>query len=114
MKQTGIKEINTKAWLGEKCDLLVTVQEICIWPYQQMVCAQIRIRPRKWEKWNSREFWDINGSPNPDQKAVLILLINKKKSNSIDISSDTIAKYLTTKPAHGYEKETPREKLNLF
>ena len=42
---TGISDMTP---LCEKGDPQGFVQEIEIWPYYQMVCAQIRICPRKW------------------------------------------------------------------
>ena len=40
------------------------VQEVKIWPYEQMVYAQPRICPGEWDAQTSQGFWDINGSPN--------------------------------------------------
>ena len=37
-----------KSKLKGQCDPLRDVQEIEIWPYEQMVYAQPRICPRKW------------------------------------------------------------------
>ena len=42
------------------------MQEIEIWPYEQMLFAQPRINPGKWDA-RSLRFWDINGSLNPSQ-----------------------------------------------
>ena len=42
-------------------------QGIEIWPYEQMVYAQFRIRPGKWDAQTSQRFWHTNGSPNIDQ-----------------------------------------------
>ena len=44
------------------------MQEIEIWPYNQMVYAQTRICPREWDAQNSQGFWDTNESPNLNQK----------------------------------------------
>ena len=33
----------------------------------QMLYAQNRIRPRKWDTWNSLRLWDANRPPNPSQ-----------------------------------------------
>ena len=41
MQQTGTKD--------GKDDPMENLQEIEIWPYYQMVCAQTRINPRKWD-----------------------------------------------------------------
>ena len=43
------------------------MQEIEIWPYEQMVYTQPRICPGKWDAEISLGFWDTNGSPNLDQ-----------------------------------------------
>ena len=45
-------------------DPLGTVQEIEIWPYEQMVYAQSGICPGEWDTQTPREFWDTNGSSN--------------------------------------------------
>ena len=43
------------------------VQEIKIWPYEQMVYAEPSSRPGKWESQTPMEFWHTNGSPNLGQ-----------------------------------------------
>ena len=43
------------------------MQEVQIWPHEQMVYTQPRIRPVKWDAQNSLGFWDTNGSPNLGQ-----------------------------------------------
>ena len=45
--ETGINEIQDKAWLGGKGDPLGIVQEIKIWSCWYMVNAQSRISPGK-------------------------------------------------------------------
>ena len=45
-------------------DPLGIVQEIEIWPYEQMVYAQPRMCPGEWDTQSPQEFWDRNGSPN--------------------------------------------------
>ena len=50
-----------------KGDPLGTVQEIEIWPYEQIVYAQHRICPRKWDAKSTLGFWNANGSPNLGQ-----------------------------------------------
>ena len=39
------------------------MQEIQIWPNEQMVSVQPGIRPGEWDAQNSLLFWDTNGSP---------------------------------------------------
>ena len=58
-------------WLSEEDDLLGIVQEIEIWPYEQMVHAQRIIHPGEWNVQNSLGFWNTNESPNPNQKTRL-------------------------------------------
>ena len=45
-------------------DPLRVVQEIRIWPYEQMVYAQPRSFPGEWDAQTPMEFQDTNGSPN--------------------------------------------------
>ena len=49
-------------------DPLGIVQEIEIWPYEQMIYAQTSICPREWDTQTPLGFWDTNRSPNLDQK----------------------------------------------
>ena len=44
------------------------MQEIDIWPYYQMVCAQTKIHPGEWDAQNSQGFCDTNRSSNPVPK----------------------------------------------
>ena len=67
MQQISTKRVYGKAWLGGESDPLGIVQEIEIWPYEQVVYASTRIRPREWDTQTSLEFWDSNGSPNLGQ-----------------------------------------------
>ena len=48
--------------MGGKGDPLGIVQEIWIWPYEQMVYAQPSTCPGEWDAQTFLEFWDINGS----------------------------------------------------
>ena len=48
-------------------DPLVTVQEIEICPYEQMVYTQPSISPGEWDVQTLLGFWDTNGSPNLGQ-----------------------------------------------
>ena len=43
------------------------MQEIEIWPYEQMVYAQLRIYHGEWDAQTPLEYWDTNGSPNLGQ-----------------------------------------------
>ena len=52
---------------------------IIIWPYEQMVLAQPRIHPKKWDAWNSLGFWDTNGSFNFSQTTRPSISQKKKK-----------------------------------
>ena len=49
MQQTITEGIQGQTWLGEKGDPLEIVQETKVWPCWQMVYAQARTCPRKWE-----------------------------------------------------------------
>ena len=53
--------------MGGQGDPQRIVKEIEIWPYEQMVYVQPRIRPGKWNALNSQGFWDTNRSPDPDE-----------------------------------------------
>ena len=46
------------------------MQEIEIWPKEQMVYAQPRICSEEWDAQNSQGFWDINGWPNLAKKKI--------------------------------------------
>ena len=48
-------------------DPLGIVQEIEIWPCEQMIYAQPRICPGELNAQTSLGFWDTNGSPNLGQ-----------------------------------------------
>ena len=56
MPQIGSKVLQEQAWLGGKGDRLVTVQEIKVWQYWQIVYTQTRCCPNKWEAWDSLGF----------------------------------------------------------
>ena len=43
------------------------VQEVEVWPNEQMVDAQLRICPREWDEQIPLGFRETNGSPNLDQ-----------------------------------------------
>ena len=47
-----------------KGDPLGIVQEIELWPNEQMVYAQLSIYPGEWDTQTPLEFWHINGSLN--------------------------------------------------
>ena len=48
-------------------DPLWIVQEIKIWPYEQIVDAQPRICPAEWDAQTPLGLWDTNGSPYLDR-----------------------------------------------
>ena len=48
--------------MGGEGDPLGILQEIELWPCEQVVYAQPRIHPVEWDVWNSRGFWDSNRS----------------------------------------------------
>ena len=50
MQQISSKGANNSVQQGGKVDPLWTVQKINIWPQHQMVYAQTRIVPRKWDE----------------------------------------------------------------
>ena len=56
MQQTSIKGVQDLVWLVGNGDLQRIVQETEILTYDQMVYAQTRICPRKWDTQNSLEF----------------------------------------------------------
>ena len=67
MQQIITEEYKTRHdWVG-KVIRLVTVQNIQIRPYEQMIYAQPRICPGEWDPQTPLGFWDPNGSPNLDQ-----------------------------------------------
>ena len=43
------------------------MQEIEIWPYEQVEYAQLRTHPGEWDAQSSLGFWDTNKSPNLGQ-----------------------------------------------
>ena len=53
--------------MGVNRDLLGIVQEIEVWPYEQMVYAQPRICPGEWYTQTPLGLGDTNGSPNLGQ-----------------------------------------------
>ena len=61
----------TRAKIKSRPGILVNfashMQEIEIWPYEQMVYAQPRICPGKWDIQTPLGFWGTNGSPNLGQ-----------------------------------------------
>ena len=57
--------------MGGLGDPLGDVQEIWIWPYEQMVYAQPSICPRKWYTQTPMGLWHIDESPNLSQKTRL-------------------------------------------
>ena len=67
MQQITTKREWDLTWLGGQGDPLGIVQEIYIWPYEQVVYAQPRIRPGKRDAQSSLGFWDTNESPNLGQ-----------------------------------------------
>ena len=48
MQQTSTEGVSDETWLGGHGNLQGNVQEIKIWPYEQIVFAQPSICPRKW------------------------------------------------------------------
>ena len=50
--------------LDELGDPPVIVPEIEIWPYELVIYAQPRIRPREWDAQSSIGIWDTNRWPN--------------------------------------------------
>ncbi len=43
------------------------MQEVEVWPFEQMVYAQPRICPREWDTQTPLGFWDTNELPNLGQ-----------------------------------------------
>ena len=50
------------------------MQEVEVWPYEQMAYAQPRICPREWNAQTPLEFLDTNGSPNLSRRPDLIIM----------------------------------------
>ena len=65
MHLTRTKEEQDETRLGREGDPQGTVQEIEIWPFNQIAYAQTRIRPKEWDAQKYLGFWDITRSPNP-------------------------------------------------
>ena len=55
------------------------MQEIEIWPFEELVYAQLGICPRKWDEKSFQGFLDKNGSPNLGQTTKPIDSQQKKK-----------------------------------
>ena len=62
-----MQQIAQKELLGGQGDPQGDVQEIEIWPYEQMVYEQPRICPGEWHTQTPLGFWDTNGSTNLGQ-----------------------------------------------
>ena len=67
--------------LGEQDDLLGIVQNVEIWPYEQMVYAQTRTHHRKWDAQNSLGFWVTKGLSDFAKWPDLVTVKRKKKEN---------------------------------
>ena len=63
MQQISTKRLDTT---GEQGKPLGIVQEIEIWPYDQMVYAQPNICPGEWDTQTLLGFWHTNGLLNLD------------------------------------------------
>ena len=63
-----------------QCDPLGIVQEVEVWPYEQMVYAQPRICHGEWDTQTPLGFWDTNGSPNLGQTTRLYNNERKKRT----------------------------------
>ena len=48
--------------MGGQVDPLGIVQEISVWPYEQIVYAQLNISPGEWHTYAPLEFWHTNGT----------------------------------------------------
>ena len=53
--------------MGSEGDPLGIVQEISIWPYEQVGYAQPRILPGEWDAQRFQGFWNTNRSSNLGQ-----------------------------------------------
>ena len=67
MQQISTERIQDLAWSGKQGDPLGIVQEVEVWPYEQMVYAQHRIFPIEWGAHTPLGIWDTNWSPNIGQ-----------------------------------------------
>ena len=65
--------------LGYEGNPLGIVQEIEIWPYEQIVFEQNNISPGKWDTETHLGFWHPNGSLKLARQQDLIIIKKKKK-----------------------------------
>ena len=76
-----MQQTSAKKRLGGESDSLGIVQEIEIWPDNQMIYAQTKICAGEWDAQNSLEFWDKNKSINRGQGSLTKKKKRKKKEN---------------------------------
>ena len=67
MQQISTERVEDETRLVGKSDPLGNVQEIEVWPCEQMVYAQTWICPGEWDAQTSLGFGDTNRSSNLDQ-----------------------------------------------
>ena len=77
----ALKEYKIRHFYGVQGNPLGIVQEIEVWPSEQTVYAQPRIRPGEWDAQTSREFWEkktdhLISAGRPD-----LVIINNNKKN---------------------------------
>ena len=68
MQQISTEGVQDEARLGRQGVPLGNVQEIEIWPYEQMVYAQPSSCPGEWDTQTPMRLWYTNGSSNLGQK----------------------------------------------
>ena len=86
MQQIVTEGIRGETRLGGQDDPLGNVQEISIWPCQQMVYAQPSTCPRKWHTWTPMGLWYTNRSPNLGPKTKPYNNQQKKTCKIVDFA----------------------------
>ena len=76
MQQISIERVYDETRLGGKGNSLGIVQEIQIWPYEQMVYAQTRICPGERDAQTHLGLWDRSESPNLGQTTIPCRIVN--------------------------------------
>ena len=61
MQQFGTEGVQGSTRQGGQGDPLGNVQEIEIWPYEQVAYAQPRTRSGEWDTQSSLEIWELDG-----------------------------------------------------
>ena len=67
--------------MGRQGEPLGIVQEVWIWPYEQIGYSQPGFHSGEWDTRTPLEFWDTNGSSNFGQTTWICDSQQKKKKN---------------------------------